>query len=120
MDDVKPYAGGNDALLFLHELNIWDKHQFLIPMEKPLVKIDGVRFEDDEQMLLDDDRFFLLDDSSRIRLKWKAGQKVTIKDKGQASATIFFDYVSTEEPAVPTLRRVAQEVSRTIQAFELL
>jgi hypothetical protein len=48
LEGVKPYAAGNHSLWGLHDMNIRDKHQLLIPLLK-LFRFDGIRLEDDKQ-----------------------------------------------------------------------
>jgi hypothetical protein len=45
MSDIKPYAGGDDAVYRLHRLDISDKHHLLIPLMY-LAAIDGIVLED--------------------------------------------------------------------------
>ena len=40
IDAVKPYKGGNDSLWRLHQLNLADKHRFLITVGSQLWSID--------------------------------------------------------------------------------
>lgn len=44
-DDIKPYLTGNDMLVFLHDLDIIDKHRFLIPHAN-YGSIEGLKLHD--------------------------------------------------------------------------
>jgi hypothetical protein len=61
-----------------------------------------------------------MDDSSNLRLGEQGD--ITVQDKGQAAANIFFDVGTPfeNEPVIPTLSRIAEEVTRTIEAFDIL
>jgi hypothetical protein len=46
VDIVKPYKEGNDALWAIHDMDITDKHWYLIPSLE-MTAIHGVRVEDE-------------------------------------------------------------------------
>jgi len=119
LDTVKPYHAGNYTLWALHDLNIRDKHQLLVPVVK-LFKFYGVRLEDDKQAPVNGRTFYLMDASSRIRLP--DCTTVILKEKGHASGVILFDFGTAfqNESVIPALNGVAEEVTRTIEAFEAL
>lgn len=120
LDNIKPYAAGNHALWGLHNLNVRDKHQLLIPLLK-LFRFDGIRLEDDKHSPVNrSQQFYLMDESSRFRLP--PDINIHVKDKGHASAAVLFDFgtVFQNEPVVPTLHGIADQVTRTIEAFALL
>lgn len=120
MAGVRPYQGGNPALWGLHKLNVRDKHELLIPVLK-LVMVSGVYLEDNQYRRIGD-RDYIMGDSSKIRIADADDRNVTVKDRGHADVTILFD-IGTPfygEPVVPTLKRVSEEVTRTIKAFESL
>jgi hypothetical protein len=128
LDTIKPYKAGNMPLWALDDMNIRDKHQLLLPVLK-LLKFDGIRLEDDNGVSINE-KFYVGDKSMRIRLQEPGGDEyspdidrnVTVKDKGYAAAAIFFDLgVPLQgEPVVPSLNKISEEVSRTMEAFKLL
>jgi hypothetical protein len=119
LDGIKPYAAGNHSLWGLHDMNIRDKHQLLIPLLK-LFRFDGIRLEDDKGYLIPQKRPYIMDESSRIRLL--PNRNFTVQDKGHASAAVLFDFGTAFEnkAVVPTLEGIANEVERTIEAFDAL
>lgn len=120
LDTIKPYEAGNPLLWALHALNIVDKHQLLIPMLK-FMGFTGVRLEDDKGQRIGRSEY-LMNKSCTIRLMDANDRKVTVKDKGHASMAILFDEGTPlqGESIVPTLKRIAEVVTRTVEAFELL
>jgi hypothetical protein len=118
LDSIKPYKTGNPALWGLHEINIRDKHEIIIPVLK-LIGFFGVALEDDQHLPVGSD-YYIMDESSRIRLRKADDRKVTIKDKGRPSANILFDIGTSFAPEAvfPALKRVSEEVARTVRLFE--
>jgi hypothetical protein len=119
LDRVKPYHAENYTLWALHDLNIRDKHQLLIPVAK-FFRFDGVRLEDDKQAPVNERVFYMMDASSRIKLP--EASSITLKDKGHATGIILFDFDTAfqNEPVIPTLHGIAEEVTRTVVAFKML
>lgn len=120
MGSVKPYQGGNNLLYGLDRLNARDKHELLIPVLK-LMQFSGVHLEDSEHRKVGASVYYM-DESSRVRLRDTDDKIVTVKDKGHAAATILFDTGTAlwGEAIIPTLAKIAEEVTRTIGAFEAL
>ncbi len=83
-------------------------------------RFDGVCLEDDKQALVNERVFYMMDASSRIKLPKSRG--LTLKDKGHATGIILFDFDTAfqNEPVIPTLHGIAEEVNRTIVAFKML
>jgi hypothetical protein len=122
LDTVQPYEAGNYPLWFLDKLNIRDKHQLLIPVEK-LMRFDNIRLEDDKQMPVSARQFYLMEDSSRMRIIDSESRNITVKDKGKATTAIFFSVAGSfiqDQTVIPTLNGIAEEVTRTIEAFKTL
>jgi len=119
LDCIKPYATGNHSLWGLHDMNIRDKHQLLVPLLK-LFRFDGIRLEDDKHLSVNKRQSYFMDDSSRIRLP--PDINIHVQDKGHASAAVLFDFGTAfeNEAVVPTLHSIAVEVDRTIEAFDAL
>lgn len=46
ISDIKPYLTGNDMLVFLHDMDIMDKHKLLIPTTN-YGSVNGVKLRDD-------------------------------------------------------------------------
>jgi hypothetical protein len=120
IDRVQPYEAGNFLLWALDHLNIIDKHELLVPVLK-LVGLMNVRLEDEQGRSVGS-TFYLMDESSRIRIRDADDRKVTIKNKGHASTAIFFGETTPipNDAIVIALSRIAEEVSHTVEAFELL
>ncbi|HET9401112.1 MAG TPA: hypothetical protein VFO34_09185 [Candidatus Acidoferrales bacterium] len=120
LSSIVPYKNGNPTLCGLNELGIMDRHQMFVPVLK-MMSIRDLRLEDQVGRQLDCVDY-ILDDSSRVRLHEADDMVVQVKNKGRAAATIFFDIGAPfeGEPVLSTLRRVTEEVSRTIEAFNLL
>jgi hypothetical protein len=120
LTSTKPYNGANSVLCGLHNLNIQDKHEMLVPVLEPLVAVLDVCLVDDQQTIIRDD--YYLDESSRIALTKADGRKVTVQSKGKATAQIVFNLGTAfqGEPVGRTLSQVSEEVTRTIGEFELL
>jgi hypothetical protein len=89
LDIVKPYKAGNLPLWSLHELNILDKHQLLIPMFD-MMRFTDLCFEDDKHVSFVDERAFFTDESCR-NIKLEREGKFTVKDKGHAAIAIVFN-----------------------------
>lgn len=121
LNDVKPYATGNPLIWSLDDMNIRDKHQLLIPVLQMMALVD-LRLEDDKGLPIYTNQVWFMDESGSIRLKDADYSRVTVKDKGHLTAAIIFDLgvPFQSEPVVVTLTRITEEVTRTVQAFELL
>jgi hypothetical protein len=120
LETIKPYYAGNPVIWGLHTLNIREKHEVLVPVLK-LMKFTDVRLEDDNQGPVGHP-LYLMDESSRIRLRDADGKRVTLKDKGHAATTILFDIRTPFEgkAVIPTLHGIAEEVARTVEAFNIM
>ncbi len=126
LDTVKPYKAGNFNLWALDDLNIRDKHRLLVPVFQ-LVRFSGVHLEDEHGAVTLTQKYFIMDQATSFRLdrlgvKNSWSRHFQVKDKGHAAATIVFDMGIPFEtdPVIATLRRIAEEVSRAVKAFEIL
>lgn len=121
LNTIKPYEAGNLALWGLHQLNILDKHEVIVPVLK-LVGFFGVRLEDENgQMVGATD--YIADESCTIPISGTYGKKIKLKNKGRASTNVIFDVgasIFAGQTVYPSLKWVAEEVTRTIKAFEIL
>jgi len=120
LNNVKPYKTGNFAIWSVDEMNIMDKHQLLIPTFQ-MMGFTDIRLENDKHEVVTHP-IILTDDSCRIRLARSYGKNPILKDKGRASTGIGFmlgtPYQSA--PVIPALNGITEEVTRTVQAFEIL
>jgi len=120
LDIVKPYKARNLTLWALHELNILDKHQLLIPVFD-VMRFTDICFEDDKKNSFIDDRVFIMDESCHHIKLGRAGN-FTVKDKGHAATAILFNVGIPYESqsVIQALHEIAESVTRTIDAFEML
>jgi hypothetical protein len=119
---VKPYEGGNIALWELDDWNITDKHQLLIPVLK-LMMLRDVRFEDEQHRPLPGLRSeFFMSDPGIALIDGANGLNITVKNKGRAAADILLakGLLLKIQAIVPTLRGIAEEVTQTIETFDIL
>jgi hypothetical protein len=126
LDEIKPYKEGNFRLWAIHETNMIDKHQLLIP-NFPMIAIVGVRVKNDENAVFELPVLFT-DSSFRRRLSkidpqlssFRRNHQVT--DEGRASLGYGFDLGNPHQgqPVIPTLNAVAKEVTRTLESFQIL
>jgi hypothetical protein len=121
LDVVKPYETGNYALWALDDLNIRDKHQLLVPVFQ-LMRFGGIRLEDDQHRPFAWREWIVLGGPNRVRIQQSEGINLTVKDKGHAAGTIAFEFGVPFEgkQVIPTLLRIAEDVTRTLEAFEPL
>ena len=119
VDTVKPYAAGNHSIWALHQMNISDKHEFFVPALK-FVGIVNVSLEDEKGRAVGNTGY-LMDESSRIRLRDADDRKVAIKNKGHATPAVIFgpDTMFENQPIFLTLAGISEEVTRTVEAFEM-
>ena len=87
LDTVKPYKAGNYPLWAVHDLNVWDKHQLLIPVLK-LMRFVGIRLETNEHTPVNEGSIYYLDSPCYITLP--DDRPITLKDKGHAAGNILF------------------------------
>jgi hypothetical protein len=119
VDVVKAYQTGNYSLWALHDLNIRDKHQLLVPIFD-LMRFTDIRLEDDKEVFFADGQPYFMDDSSRFKIK-RSG-RLTVKDKGHATIAIVFNIgVPFEgDSVIQSLDKIAKSVTGTIDAFDAL
>jgi hypothetical protein len=120
VDVIQPHMTGNYPLWALHDMNITDKHQLLIPVFK-IMRFTDIRLEDERgDIFLADGQPYFTEDSYRF----KVGREGAIKvhDKGHAATAIVFDVAVPlkNKPVVPALSEIAESVTRAIDAFDNL
>lgn len=124
LNTIKPYREGNFLLWSVEEANIIDKHQLLIP-NFPMIAIAGIRIQNDAEVI---ELPTLFTESSFRRRpshvigRTSFGRNARVVDKGHALLGYGFDLGPPHEgePVLLTLKAVAQEVTRTVEAFALL
>jgi hypothetical protein len=120
LDIVKPYKAGNAPLWSLHELNILDKHQLLIPVFD-VMRFTDFCFEDDKGVSFIYETPIFTEESC-FHIKLGRDGKFTTKDKGHAALAIVFNvgvpYQS--QSVIQALHEIAEGVTRTIDVFEML
>lgn len=119
LDTVKPYKAGNYPLWAVHDLNVWDKHQLLIPVLK-LMRFVGIRLETNEHTPVNEGSIYYLDSPCYITLP--DDRPITLKDKGHAAGNILFGLGLAYEgsPIIRSLNGIAEEITRTVEAFDIL
>jgi hypothetical protein len=119
VDIVQPYQAGNWPLWALHDMNIMDKHQLLVPVFK-VMQFSGIRLEDERgNIFVADGQPYFTEDSYRFKILREGEFKV--HDKGNAATAIVFSsgVPLTNKPVLPALTQLAETVSRTIDVFEM-
>jgi hypothetical protein len=117
VDVVKPYAAGNGSLWTLHDMNITDKHQLLIPLFK-IMQFTGIRLEDEDGNIFPaDGQPYFTEDSYWFRVR---DGKLKVHEKGHAATAIVFSMgvPLQDKPVIPALTQLAESVAGTIDAFE--
>ncbi len=116
LDEIKPYKGGNDALLSLHEMDITDKHLLLIPvvsvagLTHVYGRAGGIRFEDCT---------FTVSGGGELGIARMPGD-FELQSQGQPTFTIVFGrgQALQGQSVIPTLHQLAQLVSGIVQTIE--
>jgi hypothetical protein len=101
-------------------MNDRDKHKLFIPVLQSVMLVD-VRLENEHGLQVGSTGYYA-DDSFRIRLMDANDRNVTVKKKGYASPTIVFGEGTPfhQQHVLISLARIAEEVSRTVEAVESL
>jgi hypothetical protein len=122
LDTIKPYQTGNGPLWSLHPLNIADKHELLTPLFK-IMRFGPICLQDDQQLPFDEPTNIFSELSTSDYLGSAADNRnITVKDQGRAAGVILFHLGTPYEgsPVIPALTIISEEVTRTIDAFDLL
>jgi hypothetical protein len=119
VDGVKAYKAGNRPLWALHDLNIRDKHQLLVPIFD-VMRFTDIRLEDEKEVFLADRQPYFMDDSSRFKIERRG--RLTVKDKGHAAIAIVFNLgVPFEgDSVIHSLKKILESVAHAIDAFDAL
>src|ERR1700690_776362 len=117
LDDIKPYPGGDDSLWPLHQLDILDKHQIILPI------FDSVVFT----LYIEDENggFYeaMVIKTRGRELTSRYGVGHTFKGKRHSEVQVFFDVrtpVMGGEPIRLTLARFTSRVESIVRFFESL
>jgi hypothetical protein len=119
-DVIQPHEAGNWTLWALNEMSIMDKHQLLIPTFK-VMRFTEISLQDDAgNIFLADGQPYYTEDSYRFKIERDGN--LAVNDKGRAATRIVFSVgvPLCDQPVIPALTRIAEEVTRTIDAFEAL
>ena len=119
MNTIKPYETGNPTLWALRELNDRDKHKLLIPTFKVMC-ISDIRLRNKEK-IIDYNPIFTAQ-TCRKRLDDAIyGRYPAVENKGKAAAGIGFEFgiPFQGESVFLALKRITEEVTRTIETFEI-
>jgi hypothetical protein len=117
LDDIKPYQAGNYPLWALHELDIVDKHQVVIPLLK-IMRFSSIRLEDRKGNEIFIPHIFT---ESSCTHSFKQIGPLNLKDKGNAAAAIMFplDVPFQCDAVIPHLHTLAKMVTGIIESFEI-
>jgi hypothetical protein len=116
VDTVKPYDGGNSALLALNDLNNVDKHRLLLPVVHINV-INGIRIKNGGHEEVFDQ---VISGGRRFVSHDLPGRDFKVTNKGTASILVLFDKGTVWEgkPILPTLSQVAEMVTGLVAGIE--
>jgi hypothetical protein len=117
LNTIKPYEGGNDGLVALHNLDLVDKHRLLIPWVQ-ITAIWGIDLEDSKGNIFN--ALDLAVDGTTIHTPISSSGKMTIKGYGEASSLVLFgkDLPVENKHIVPTLTQFSKLVSEIVDIFE--
>ena len=120
MNTIQPYETGNFAIWALKELNDRDKHKLLIPTFK-VMTISGIYLRNKDQVLGYNPIFTTETCRKRIE-EMLYGRNPQVENKGKATTGIAFESGVPYEgvSVVLALDGIAEEITRTIKAFEIL
>jgi len=121
VNEIRPYKGGNDALVGLHELDISDKHILLTPIVSLLgfwgfsARLEG-RIELENCTVVVQQEGALISVAGRI----PGGAASEIKDQGRPILSALFGpgQPFQGEPIVQTLRKLSEAVSGCIDVID--
>lgn len=119
-DTLKPYKTGNFALWAVHEMNIMDKHELLIPAFQ-MMGFTNIRLKNEKNEVIEFPTVYA-DKSCRVKIEDSYGWRFTLEDKGRAAIGIGFHLGVPYEgqPIIPALNAITEEVFRTVEAFGLI
>ena len=119
VDVVKPYEAGNWPLWALHDMNITDKHQLLIPVFKIMAFTD-ISLKDEHENIFTVGPYYT-EDSYWFRIGREGN--LAVHEKGHAATAIAFNVgvgvpsAFQDKPVIPSLTQLAEAVTSTIDAM---
>lgn len=118
LDTIKPYETGNRSLWALHKLNIRDKHELLIPLFK-LVRIRQICLINEHNIPFEYPPVLVSHSFGTYLPEEEYGRYPKVHDKGKAATGIGFEFgvPFAGESVICTLNGIAEEVTRTVEAF---
>lgn len=118
VDVIKPYKGGNDSIYALHDMNVIDKHQLLLPVVH-VSSLVGVDAEDENQNRIIGGTFVVSEGKVNIPLVSSSNFKIT--NHGKAAFQVFFGKGTPIEgkPVIYTLQDFTQAVTAIMDAFDI-
>lgn len=121
VNTIQPYEAGNNTLWALHRLNIRDKHELLIPVFQ-MVGIRHICLVNENNIIFEYPPVLTTDSFKRYLPVEDFGRYPKVQDKGKAATGVGFDFdvPNAGESVISTLNGIAEEVTRTIQAFKKL
>jgi hypothetical protein len=117
VDVVKPYKGGKDAILALHELDKADKHRLLLPIIQ-ITRLQGIDAEDNNHNVFTNLTVTVVGNKPFFAIR--TSSKLHIKNYGKPAFQVVFDKGLPMEgqPIAPTLHQFAEVVSGIIDTIE--
>jgi hypothetical protein len=114
-DEIKSYEGGNWHLCALNDLDVMDKHQFVIPVME--LRALYVCLEDEKQAEI---RIGPLITSKSHKFRLKQSGNLKFKSKSHAAAAILFPLGTPFEgqSVIPCLHQLSELASGVIGSFE--
>ena len=115
VDRVKGYKGGDDDILALHQLDIDDKHQLLIPM-LTVSGVEGVELEQEDGTI---NRFTIMLVRPNF-YKTRVPLNSKIKNHGEVRFEITFREGTPLEnlEVIPTLKRLSWKTDKIVRALQ--
>jgi len=125
VDVIQPYKGGNRAFCALHELDILDKHELLIPMLH-IAALTDVHIEDETgAFVIKGTLSIQFSNPGGVPVGWSTAfakrDKIHIYDKGKPTGDILFHegLVPLESQSIiPTLKQLSELVLGIVERFE--
>jgi len=115
IDQIKPYRGGNDPLYGLHELDIADKHLFLVPV----ISLATIRGVDIDFGAVRMPITVIIGSDSEIRVESLPDRVLEVKNSGTATFKVIFGegHPFQLEPVIQTLYQLSQLVSGCVDTI---
>ncbi|HSY93511.1 MAG TPA: hypothetical protein VK812_19270 [Candidatus Binatus sp.] len=114
--EIKPYAGGNDALWTIHEIDIADKHHLLIPSLE--VGVTSLSLKNDKQGTRNVLCVFTLENLYRYNIP----ENETFQGNDAVNVKVVFgeEIPPKGQEIIPILRKLPREVLNIVERLERL